>query len=93
MPVRTVSPLPQGDQRREEAHGGAGVAQIDGLSPPAANGRRAPWTRMVGALPGDAGPQLSQGLGGEFGVFGLQGVAQDHVSPAARLAATRARWV
>ena len=32
------------------------------------------------ALPGEAGPQLSQGLGGEFGVFGPEGVAQ-HAFP------------
>ena len=32
------------------------------------------------ALPVDAGPQLRQGLGREFGVFGLQGVAQ-HALP------------
>ena len=32
---------------------------------------------MVGALPVDVRAQLSQGLGGEFGVFGLEGVAQD----------------
>ena len=32
---------------------------------------------MVGALPVDPGPQLGQGLGREFGVFGGQGVGED----------------
>ena len=87
----SISPLPQGRKRREEAHGGAGVAQVEGLGhrPPAAAG--AADSNGI-ALPVNAGPQLRQGAGGEFGVFGLEGVAED-AFPVANPAATKARWV
>ena len=44
-----------------------------GHRPPAAAGAPDP---DGGALPVDPGPQLRQGGGGELGIFGLEGVAQ-----------------
>ena len=86
-----VSALPQGGKRRKKAHGGAGVAQVDGLRhrPPVAADAPDP---DGSALPVDARPQLRQGLGGEFGVFGPEGVAQQ-AFPGGQAAATKARWV
>ena len=66
----------QGDEGREEAHGGAGVAQVNRQR------RRQPAPASPGhpdgrALPVDPGPQLRQGLGRELGVFRGQGVGED----------------
>ena len=71
-----VLSLSQGGQGREEAHGGAGVAQVNRQRrrQPAAASPRHP---DGGALPVDPGPQLRQGLGRELGVFGGQGVGED----------------
>ena len=71
-----VLPFSQGGEGGEEAHGGAGVAQVNGQRrrQPAAAPARHP---DGGALPVDAGPQLRQGLGRELGVFGRQGIGED----------------
>ena len=75
-----VLPLSQGGQGREEAHGGAGVAQVNRQRrrQPAASPARHP---DGGALPVDPGTQLRQGLGRELGVFRGQGVGEDALPP------------
>ncbi len=74
-----VSALPQSRKRRQKAHGGAGVTQVNGLRhrPPVAADALDP---DVIALPVKARPQLGQGLGGDLGVFSPEGVAQ-HAFP------------
>ncbi len=68
-----VLALPQGGERREQAHGSAGVAQVDGLGnrEPAAAGALNP---QRGVLPFNGRPQARQRLGRQLGVLGLQGV-------------------
>ena len=71
-----VLPFSQGREGREEAHGGAGVAQVNRQrrrQPAAAR----PVTRMVVPCQSMPGPQLRQGLGRELGVFGGQGIGED----------------
>ena len=70
----------QGGERGEEAHGGAGVAQVNRQRrrQPAAGPARYADGR---SLPVDGRAQLDQGGGRELGVFGRQGIGEDALPP------------